>query len=268
MGWNDIGYQSIDMQAVTPNLNRMANSGIMVPQYYSQSLCTPARAALLTGRYPIRYGFQHSLIFPGAAWGLPLEEKLLPEYFNDHGYTCHMAGKWHLGGHTFDHMPHRRGFETSLTYTYGAETYWTHQVLVPDSLSDVDQDSGTSVQEDFIDLGFGNGTGYYHVTKRPPPLPVSHARNVDCMGDGTVRKKADPAMTTAPSAFSFSAASPSSSPSPSSSFSTAEGIMWYSTEMFTTRTLEILQGKTPFDENPLFMYLAHQGVHSPLAPPP
>lgn len=54
--------------------------------------------------------------------------QLLPEYLNDHGYTCHMAGKWHLGGHTFDHMPQRRGFETSLAYTYGAETYWTHKV--------------------------------------------------------------------------------------------------------------------------------------------
>lgn len=54
--------------------------------------------------------------------------QLLPEYMKDAGYTSHMVGKWHLGGHTFDHMPHRRGFETHLGYTYGAETYWTHEV--------------------------------------------------------------------------------------------------------------------------------------------
>lgn len=54
--------------------------------------------------------------------------QLLPEYMKDAGYTSHMVGKWHLGGHTFDHMPHRRGFETHLGYTYGRETYWTHEV--------------------------------------------------------------------------------------------------------------------------------------------
>lgn len=45
-------------------------------QYYSMPICTPARAALMTGRYSIRYGFQYSLIQPGAAWGLPLTEKV------------------------------------------------------------------------------------------------------------------------------------------------------------------------------------------------
>lgn len=45
-------------------------------QYYSMPICTPARAALMTGRYSIRYGLQYSLINPGAAWGLPLTEKV------------------------------------------------------------------------------------------------------------------------------------------------------------------------------------------------
>lgn len=54
--------------------------------------------------------------------------QLLPQYMNDAGYTSHMIGKWHLGGHTEAHLPHRRGFETHLGYTFGTETYWTHQV--------------------------------------------------------------------------------------------------------------------------------------------
>ncbi|CAN0464286.1 unnamed protein product, partial [Hapterophycus canaliculatus] len=47
-------------------------------QYYSMSICTPARAALMTGRYPVRYGMQYSVIQPGAPWGLPLGEKVRP----------------------------------------------------------------------------------------------------------------------------------------------------------------------------------------------
>ncbi|CAM9644646.1 unnamed protein product [Scytosiphon promiscuus] len=266
MGWNDIGYQSSDMQAVTPNLNRMANSGIKLPQYYSQALCTPARGALMTGRYPIRYGFQYGLIAPGAAWGLPLDEKLLPEYLSDHGYTCHMAGKWHLGGQTFDHMPHRRGFETSLSYTFGAETYWTHQVrrldLVPLN------ESISEMAEHFVDIGFGNSTGYHHVAGRTPSPMRPHGGEGDRLGDGPVGINAAPAMRSASSMFSFSAGSPSLAPSVASPVSSAESQERYSTEMFTTRTLEILKDKTPFDEKPLFMYLAHQAVHSPLGPPP
>ncbi|CAN0131383.1 unnamed protein product [Scytosiphon promiscuus] len=272
MGWNDMGYQSMDMQAVTPNLNRMANSGIKLPHYYSQALCTPARAALMTGRYPIRYGFQYLLIFPGAPWGLPLEEKLLPEYLNDNGYTCHMAGKWHLGGHTFDYMPHNRGFETTLSYTYGAETYWAHQLL-PEVVPVSDEDEGNVLGVRYTDIGFGNSTDYYHVARRSSSsLPtVPHAKGNDCMGDRTVGTKATAAAANTPSLFSFSDAAPSSSPSSSSSSSSssaAESVEWYSTDMFTARTLEILKDKTPFDEKPLFMYLAHQAVHSPLGPPP
>lgn len=47
-------------------------------QYYSMSICTPARAALMTGRYPVRYGLQYNVIQPGAPWGLPLGEKVRP----------------------------------------------------------------------------------------------------------------------------------------------------------------------------------------------
>lgn len=47
-----------------------------ISQYYSMSICTPARAALMTGRYPVRYGLQYNVIQPGAPWGLPLTEKV------------------------------------------------------------------------------------------------------------------------------------------------------------------------------------------------
>lgn len=66
--------------------------------------------------------------FPTHRYDVNAIRQLLPQYMNDAGYTSHMIGKWHLGGHTDAHLPHRRGFETHLGYTFGAETYWTHQV--------------------------------------------------------------------------------------------------------------------------------------------
>ena len=50
-------------------------------QYYSMSICTPARASLMTGRYPIRYGLHYNVIQPGAPWGLPLTEKVPDTYY-------------------------------------------------------------------------------------------------------------------------------------------------------------------------------------------
>lgn len=76
MGWNDIGYQSTDLSHLTPNLDRLAANGIKLNQYYSQPICTPARGALMTGRYPVRYGMQTFVIAPGAPWGLPVDEKV------------------------------------------------------------------------------------------------------------------------------------------------------------------------------------------------
>ncbi|CAM9815485.1 unnamed protein product [Pylaiella littoralis] len=160
MGWNDIGYQSTDLEHVTPNLNRLAAGGVKMSHYYSMSICTPARAALMTGRYPLRYGLQYNVIQPGAPWGLPLAEKLFPEYMNDAGYESHMVGKWHLGSYTHWHTPHRRGFETYLGYLNDEEMYWTHQ-------------SWTAHMNGhkFFDFGFGNSTGYYDVIERTEMPP-------------------------------------------------------------------------------------------------
>ncbi|CAB1098994.1 unnamed protein product [Ectocarpus sp. CCAP 1310/34] len=258
MGWNDMGYQSTDMHAVTPNLNRLAESGVKLSQYYSMSICTPARAALMTGRYPVRYGFQYDVIHMGAPWGLPLTEKLFPQFMNDAGYTSHMVGKWHLGSHTFNHMPHRRGFETYLGYTQGRETYWTHEANWHYPFSQRDYPHQQPHQDGiFFDFGFGNETGYYDVMQKSPP-PAG--------GDGE-----DSFSARSPSSASSSSASPlPSTPSSglSSSSSSDEVKREYSSKIFTDRALEILQGRMTSDDKPLFMYLAYQAVHEPLDTPP
>lgn len=79
LGWNSIGYEDYDLSFATPFLTSIAKQGIIMNNYYAQEVCTPARAAILTGRYPLSTGMQYSMIMPTTSWGLDLNETLWPE---------------------------------------------------------------------------------------------------------------------------------------------------------------------------------------------
>lgn len=115
-GWNDVGYQSSDLSWATPAIDKLADEGVKLLRYYTMHLCTPARSALLSGKYPFRTGMQHDVIQPSAPWGLPLKHTILPSYMQDLGYSCHMVGKWHIGFYNELFLPTARGFETYLGY--------------------------------------------------------------------------------------------------------------------------------------------------------
>ncbi|CAM9964603.1 unnamed protein product, partial [Phaeothamnion confervicola] len=166
-----MGYQSSDLHAMTPFMDSMANQGIKLTNYYSMYLCSPARASLLTGRYVFRYGMQYNVVQPTAPWGLPLGEKLMPEYFKDAGYATHMVGKWHLGMYLEDYLPHRRGFDTFLGYLNDEEDYWTHQVKKWRHLSFQHHGASYSVLDrgkKFYDFGYGDKDGYINETTHIP----------------------------------------------------------------------------------------------------
>ncbi|CAM9530978.1 unnamed protein product, partial [Choristocarpus tenellus] len=126
MGWNDMGYQSTDLAKLTPNLDAMAARGVKLGNYYSNNLCTPSRASLMTGRHTFRYGMPQNVIESTAPWGLSLDEKTLADRFLEGGYDTHMVGKWHLGFYKESHHPVRRGFNSFLGYLAGGETYTSH----------------------------------------------------------------------------------------------------------------------------------------------
>ena len=78
------GYRGSDI--ATPNIDRLAAGGLKLEQFYTLPLCTPTRAALMTGRYPMRYGLQMGVIPSGASYGLDPSELTLPSALKTAGY--------------------------------------------------------------------------------------------------------------------------------------------------------------------------------------
>src|SRR6266545_3615944 len=95
LGWKDVGFHGSDIR--TPNIDKLAETGARLEQFYAQPMCTPSRAALMTGRYPHRYGLQTTVIPSGHTYGLPTDEWLLPQALKEADYKTAIVGKWHLG---------------------------------------------------------------------------------------------------------------------------------------------------------------------------
>ncbi len=124
MGWGDVGWH--DGKIPTPHLDKLAGQGARLESFYVQPVCSPTRAALMTGRYPIRYGFQVGVVRPWAEYGLPLEEQTLSQGLQSAGYKTAIVGKWHLGHFHPDYLPTRRGFDHQYGHYNGALDYNTH----------------------------------------------------------------------------------------------------------------------------------------------
>jgi len=124
LGYADVGFNG-STEVRTPCMDRLAKSGTVLSSFYVQPVCSPTRAALMTGRYPTRTGVYH-VVRPGAPWGLPLSERLLPEALHEAGYTTAICGKWHLGEFKPEYLPTRRGFDHQYGHMFGALDYFTH----------------------------------------------------------------------------------------------------------------------------------------------
>ncbi len=124
MGYSDCGFNG-GTEIKTPNIDHLAGGGINLKSHYAQPVCSPTRAALLTGRLPIHTGVYH-VVIPGAPWGLPLDERTLAQALGDAGYTTAICGKWHLGEATAPYRPSQRGFQHQYGAMMGNLDYFTH----------------------------------------------------------------------------------------------------------------------------------------------
>lgn len=126
LGWKDVGFNGSDIR--TPHIDKLAKTGAPLPQFYAQPMCTPTRAALMTGRYPLRYGLQTLVILPDQTYGLPTSERLLPQALKEVGYSTALVGKWHLGHAKREYWPRQRGFDYHYGPLIGEIDYFTHEM--------------------------------------------------------------------------------------------------------------------------------------------
>jgi arylsulfatase A len=138
LGWTDLGCYGSDLHE-TPNIDRLAGESMKFTDAYSAApLCSPTRAALMTGKHPARLNMttwyensgtpqpndHHKLISPATIGNLPLDEYSIAKAFKDAGYFTVHVGKWHLGDAV--HFPEAHGFDFSIGCTvWGAPiSYW------------------------------------------------------------------------------------------------------------------------------------------------
>jgi len=133
LGYGDLGsYGHPNIR--TPHLDRMADEGQRWTSFYAQApVCSPSRAALLTGRVHLRsgmFGRRQGVFFPDSRAGLPADEVTLAEALREVGYATGIVGKWHLG-HLPEYLPTRHGFDSWFGIPYSNDMDWN----LPDGMA-------------------------------------------------------------------------------------------------------------------------------------
>ena len=128
-GYADVGFHGCK-DIPTPHVDRLAREGVRCTSgYVSHPFCSPTRAGLLTGRYQQRFGHEKNPRYDpdDHAEGLPLSERLLPEFLGQAGYKTGWIGKWHLGAAP-EFRPEKRGFAETFGFIGGGHNYINWQV--------------------------------------------------------------------------------------------------------------------------------------------
>jgi arylsulfatase A len=133
-GYQDVGcYGSPDIR--TPYLDQLAKEGMRFTDFYVvASVCSPSRAGLLTGRYPVRMGLAKSVLFPHSGdHGLPPKEQTLAELMKMAGYRTACVGKWHLG-HQKKYLPTAHGFDSFYGIPFSNDMWMAPELEVAQEL--------------------------------------------------------------------------------------------------------------------------------------
>lgn len=119
LGWGDVGYHGSFIK--TPNIDKLAETGIRLNHHYAMPTCTPTRVCLMTGLYPSRYG----VTAPDYGEVIDLGDPTMASILADNGYFTAIAGKWHMGSPPY--TPLKYGFQSSYGYFDGQIDPYTHE---------------------------------------------------------------------------------------------------------------------------------------------
>ncbi len=116
-GYNDLGCFGSET-IKTPHIDALAGSGVRLTDFHVPSpVCSPSRAALLTGCYPKRVGMHRHVLFPNSTYGLNPKELTIADHLKENGYATACFGKWHLG-HLPEFLPRAQGFDSYFGIPY------------------------------------------------------------------------------------------------------------------------------------------------------
>ncbi len=142
LGWSDVGWHG--GFGKTPVMDQLVREGVELDQHYVQPVCTPTRTALMSGRYPGRFGPQ--ALSPSNLRAMPLGTVTLATALKSLGYRTHQTGKWHLGARP-EWIPNVYGFDTSYGTLTGAADPWTHKYRRGNPYEDTWHRNGTLFHE-------------------------------------------------------------------------------------------------------------------------
>ncbi|MCY3964662.1 MAG: sulfatase-like hydrolase/transferase [Acidobacteria bacterium] len=127
LGRHDVSFHGGEI--ATPNIDRIAAEGVRLERFYSAPVCSPTRAGLMTGRYPIRFGLMRAVIAPWRDYGMDTSEVTLPEVLARAGYEHRgIFGKWHLGHFDRKYHPLRRGFTEFVGHNTAVDYFTKERV--------------------------------------------------------------------------------------------------------------------------------------------
>jgi arylsulfatase A len=164
LGWGDLGCYGSPL-IKTPHLDALARGGVRMTDFYaSANVCTPSRAGMITGRYPIRTGLAHEVILVKDSKGLPLSEVTIAEMLRP-DYATMLSGKWHLGHVAPSWPPMAHGFDqfTGIPYSNDMPTLSFYQSRPDGTLSEE-----RAVQEKLTDQYFDAGIAFVQTNRARP----------------------------------------------------------------------------------------------------
>ncbi len=174
LGISDLGAYGGDL-VPTPNLDELAAEGLRFTNAYANGpVCSPTRAALLTGRHPVEFGIRRAIVNESVR-GIPAGTATLPGILADHGYATGHFGKWHLGWNRADYLPSAKGFDEALLVASDPPDYADPTFLIDGTEQTTGRGHLTAATVDYA-IEFirrhGDGPFYVNVWLNAPHTPL------------------------------------------------------------------------------------------------